>query len=383
MILFFFFYFAGVTFPAKPWLNYSRTITLEGLSSVSKSETQRRCCRHCWWSRKDTLCSIYILDMACFFSFSWSLPQPQVGWSEHWDSPWGFGRWRTCSQMPQGGRCIETSLPSRYNKCGNPFLCLMVILAAVLFPMSSVIINLKGCWVFPGQPSLKDSLSLCPFFPFCSQASYAKRTKAHGDVFLSVAGLWILSSGSYRWRSSAWAFYKHFIKILTAANPQWQQVCILPVASGHVLTQTLGSHICKWDHTASPHLPSPALHQPQRCCPVVTQRVTGKDRTVFQAFHFLCHLGTPTEGKGHMIPALPSLCCFQTQESLTVGIHPHCCYLDWNWWVLRIQEAVMVPFTILGGEEICWRNWQILRGEKKKVRKTISVKKPMFVCWLY
>lgn len=119
----FFFSFSGVTFPAKPRLNYSRTITLEGLSSVSKSETQRRCCRHCWWSRKDTLCSIYILDVAHFFSFSWSSPQPQVGSSEYGDSPWGFRRWRTSSQIPQGGHCIETSLPSCYNKCRKPFLC--------------------------------------------------------------------------------------------------------------------------------------------------------------------------------------------------------------------------------------------------------------------
>lgn len=144
-------------------------------------------------------------------------------------------------------------------------------------------------------------------------------------------------------------------------------------------TDTWQSHLQMGPHS----LPSPSFTctaPATEVLPVVTQRVTGKDRTVFQAFHFLCHLGTPTEGKGHMVPALPSLCCFQTQESLTVGIHPHCCYLDWNWWVLRIQEAVMVPFTILGGEEICWRNWQILRGEKKKFRKTISVKKPMFVC---
>lgn len=222
-----------------------------------------------------------------------------------------------------------------------------------------------------------------PFLSILQPGIICKENQSLWRCFHSLAGLWILSSASYRGRSSAWAFYKHFIKILTAANPQWQQVCILPVASGHMLTQTLGSHVCEWDHTVSPHLPSPALHQPQRCCPMVTQRVTGKDVTVFQAFLFLCHLGTPMEGKGHMIPALPSLCCFQLQESLTVGIHPHCCYFVWNWWVLRMQESVMVPFTILGGEEICWRNWQILRGKKKKVRKTISVKKPMFVCWLY
>lgn len=218
-----------------------------------------------------------------------------------------------------------------------------------------------------------DSLPLCPFFPFCSQASYAKRTKAYGDAFHSLAGLWILSSASYRGRSSVWAFYIHFIKILTAANQQWQQV-----APGHVLTETLGSHGCEWDHKAPPHLPSPALHQPQRCCPVVTQRVTGKDGTAFQALHFLCRLGTPMEGKGHTIPALPSLCCFQRQESLAVGIHPHCCYFDWNWWVLRMQETVMVPFTILGGEEICWRNWQILRRKKKLEKRSLSRSQCLF-----
>lgn len=61
------------------------------------------------------------------------------------------------------------------------------------------------------------------------------------------------------------------------------------------------------------------------------------------------------------------------------GIHLHCCYFDWNWWVLKMQETVTVPFGVLGGEEIHLRNWQIIRREKK-IRQKISARKSMFVC---
>lgn len=91
---YFFLAVSEVTFPEKPWLCSSGTVTLEGLTSVIKSETQRWCCRHCWWNRRG-ICSICILVTASFFSFSWSLPQLHTGRSEHQEEPWGFRRWKS------------------------------------------------------------------------------------------------------------------------------------------------------------------------------------------------------------------------------------------------------------------------------------------------
>lgn len=34
-----------------------------------------------------------------------------------------------------------------------------------------------------------------------------------------------------------------------------------------------------------------------------------------------------------------------------------------------MQETVTVPFKILGGEEICLRSWQIIRGGEKIQKK--------------